>query len=58
MCIIAMHTTTCIRLIHRNSLIFLRLATMLLVVSVRLVRLRFTRLVTLVTLPLFFFYEF
>ena len=63
MCIMAMYTTTCIRLVHMNILVLLRLASMLLVLSVRLVPLGFTRLVTLVslvtlgTLPLILFLQ-
>ena len=50
MCIVAMYTTTCTRLIHVNSVVLLGLAALLLVIGVRLVPLVFTRLVTLVTL--------
>ena len=50
MCIMAMYTTTCIRLVCMNSLVLLGLDALLLVVSVRLVPLGFTRLVTLITL--------
>jgi len=45
-----MYTTTCTRLIRTNSLVLLELAIILLVVSVRLVSLGFTRLVTFITL--------
>ena len=47
MCVMGMYTTTRTRL---NSLVFLGLVALLLVVSVRMVPLGFTRLVTLVTL--------
>lgn len=50
MCIVAMYTTTYTRLIHKNNVVFLGLATLLVVVGVRLILLGFTRLVTLVTL--------
>ena len=50
MCIVAMYTTTCTRLVHMNNLVLLGLAALLLVIGVRLVPLGFTRLVTLVTL--------
>ena len=50
MCIVAIYTTTCIRLVRTNNLVLLGLAALLLVVGVRLVTLGFTRLVTLVTL--------
>jgi len=61
MCIMAMYTTTCTRLVHTNNLFFLGLTSLLLVVGVRLVPLGFTRLITLinlvtfVTLPLILF---
>ena len=50
MCIMAMYTTTCTRLIHMNSLVLIGLAALLLVVGIRLVPLGFTRLVTLIIL--------
>ncbi len=50
MCIMAMYTTTCTRLVHMNSLFLLGLAALLLVVSVRLVPLGLTRLIALITL--------
>ena len=50
MYVVTMYTTTCTSLIRTNSLVFLVLATLLLVVGVRLVPLRFAKLVTLVTL--------
>ena len=50
MCIMAMYTTTCIRLVRTNSLALLEMTSLLLVVSVRLVPLGFTRLITLITL--------
>jgi len=50
MCIVAMYTTTFIRLVHTNHLVFLGMDTVLLVVGVRLVPLGFTRLITLITL--------
>jgi len=53
MCIVAMYTTICTRIVHTNSLVLLGLATLFLFIGVRLVPLGFTRLVTLVTLILF-----
>ena len=50
MCIMAIYTTTCTRIIHTNSLVLLGPITLLLVVGVRLVPLRFIRFITLVTL--------
>ena len=50
MCVVAMYTTTCTRLICTNSLVLLGLAALLLVVGVRLVPLGFIRLISLVTL--------
>ena len=50
MCIMAMYTTTCTRLVHMNSFVLLGLSTLFLVVGVRLVTLGFTRLITLITL--------
>ena len=50
MCIVAMYTTTCTRIIRANNLVLLGLAALLLVVGVRLVPMGFTRLVTLITL--------
>ena len=50
MCIVAMYTTTCTRLVHMNRLVLLGLDTLLLVAGVRMVPLGFTRLVTLITL--------
>ena len=44
----AMYTTTCIRLVHTNSLVMLGLATLLWVVGVRLAPLGFIRLITLI----------
>jgi len=61
MCTMVMYTTTCTRLVRTNNLFFLGLASLLLVVNVRLVPLGFPRLVslitlvTLVTLPLIHF---
>ena len=63
MCIVAMYTTTCKRLVYMNSLVLLGLTALLLVVGVRLVPVGFTRLVTLiildalVTLPLIRFLQ-
>ena len=63
MCIIAMYTTTCTRLIYTNRLVLLGLVALFLVVGVRLVPIGFTRLitlinlVTLVTLPLIIFLQ-
>ena len=48
--IMAMYTTTCIRIVCTNSLVLLGLAALSLVVGVRVVPLGFTRLVTLITL--------
>ena len=50
MSIMAMYTTTCIRLVHMNSLVFLGLVALFLVVGVRLVPMGFIRLITLITL--------
>ena len=49
MCIMAIYTTTCTRLVHTNRLVLLGLAALLLVVSVGLVPLGFIRLITLIT---------
>jgi len=50
MCIMAMYTTTCTRIFRMNKLVLLGLATLFLIVGVRLVPLGFTRLITLITL--------
>jgi len=50
MCIMEIYTKTFTRLVCMNSLVLLGLTTLLLVVSVRLVPLGFTRLTTLITL--------
>ena len=61
MCLMAMYTTTCTRLVCMNNLLLLGLDSLLLVIGVWLVPLGFTRLivlitlVTLVTLPLILF---
>ena len=60
MCIVAMYTTTCTRLVRMNSLGLFGLASLFLVVGVRLVPLGFTRLITLVnlvSLPLILFLQ-
>lgn len=50
MCIMAMYTTKCTRFFRTNNLVLLGMATLLVVVSVRLVPLGFTRFITLITL--------
>lgn len=50
MSIMAIYTKIGTRLVHTNRLVLLRLAALLLVVTVRLVPLGFTRLITLITL--------
>ena len=50
MCIMAMYTTTCTRLVCTNNLVLLGLATLFLVVGVRMVPLGFIMLITLITL--------
>ena len=63
MCIMAIYTATCTRLVHTNSLVLLGWVYLLLVVSVRMVPLGFTRLITLITsmtlvpFPLFIFFD-
>lgn len=49
----AMETTTCTRLVHTNRLVLRRLASLLLVVGVRLDPLGLTRLITLISLVTF-----
>lgn len=53
MCIMAMYTITCTRFVCVNTLVLLRLATLLLIVGVRLIPLGFTRVTTLITLVTF-----